>query len=69
LRLVKIGVWSEIAAAATSVSRQTKALAPAVEFGATARRPPPVARTAVAAPMKTSSAAHPAERQVFKPVN
>ena len=55
----RIGVWSEIVAAAANVSRQSKAQAPIVEFRATPLRHPPVTRTAMAKPMKTSSEAVP----------
>jgi hypothetical protein len=37
LRLVRIGMWTEIAAAAASISRQSRAQRPIVEFSATPR--------------------------------
>jgi hypothetical protein len=52
LRLVRIGVWSEIAAAPVSVSKHRRVQAVIVEFPARRRRQPPTATSAAAVPMR-----------------
>src|SRR5260370_201018 len=59
LRLVRIGVWSEIATAAVSVSKHRGVQAEIVEFHATRRRQPPIASSAAAVPMNSTNEAVP----------
>jgi len=59
LRLVTIGVWSEIATAAVSVSKHRRLQAEIVEFHATRRRQPTIATSAAAVPMNSTNEAVP----------
>jgi hypothetical protein len=59
LRLVMIGVWSEIATAAVSVSKHRRVQAEIVEFHATRRRQPTIAASAAAVPMNSMNEAVP----------
>jgi len=59
LRLVTIGVWSEIATAAVSVNKHRRLQAEIVELNATRRRQPIFATSAAAVPMNSTNEAVP----------